>query len=66
MQQLLNKMRRSAGYRERTVVEMFRDGMATMKMIQGGTAVQFNYSSDIEYQDANGATFDLISERWIN
>lgn len=65
MQQLLNQMKRTAGYREKAVLEIFRDGEATMQMIQG-QYVKFKYSPDVEYQDANGAMYDLVSKRWVN
>lgn len=63
--ELYDEMHKAGGFRERAVLEMYRDGVAKIVTRQNGSWLEFNYPTEIEYQDANGATFDLISERWI-
>jgi len=52
-----------AGYRERYAME---HGNRKTKHERGHTLWVFRYSADDEYQDANGATFDVTEGRWIN
>jgi hypothetical protein len=52
-----------AGYRERYAME---NGKATKRIMNGHTLYIFRYSNKIEYQDANGATYDATRKAWIN
>ncbi len=52
-----------AGYRERYAMTHGRKETKTMR---GHKLWIFRYSPDDEYQDANGATYDVTEGRWIN
>lgn len=60
---LYDEMHKAGGWRERVVLEMFRDGVANITYEENGLV--FNYPTEIEYQDANGAMFDLETRRWV-
>lgn len=51
------------GYRERFAM---RKGSRRVVYINGHLCFRFNYADTIEYQDANGATYDTITETWID
>ena len=51
-----------AGYRERYAM---MKGTKETKRMNGHTLWVFSYSADDEYQDANGATYDVTEGRWI-
>jgi len=51
-----------AGYRERYAME---HGKKETKTENGHKLLIFNYSPEYEYQDANGATYDVTEGRWI-
>ena len=53
----------SAGFRERYAME---HGNRTTVYINGHKCIKFTYSEFIEYQDANGATFDTVRGAWID
>ena len=52
-----------AGYRERYAME---NGKRIYKNINGHNCVAFTYSRRDDYQDANGATYDIDRGAWIN
>ena len=53
----------SAGFRERYAME---HGNRATVYINGHKCIKFTYSKSIEYQDANGATFDTVRGVWID
>lgn len=63
---LLKEMEKKAGWRERYVINKYRNDDCIIKFRDNGSCVQFKYSPKEEYQDANGATFSLIKRRWVN
>lgn len=56
--------RSRAGYRERFAMEHGKKSVTVDH--RGHTLWRFNYSRFVEYQDANGATYDVTEGRWIN
>lgn len=52
-----------AGFRERYAME---NGNRATVYINGHKCIKFTYSEFIEYQDANGATFDTVRGAWID
>lgn len=50
-------------YRERFAVV---HGEIEIKTIRGHKCYVFTYGTDVEYQDANGATYDPVTCEWIN
>lgn len=52
-----------SGWRERYAMET---GNTTTIYIGGHKCLKFTYSSKKEYQDANGATYNTITKKWIN
>ena len=52
------------GYRERTAME--KGQLYSWKDRRGHIMWRFTYSSKDEYQDANGATFDVTEGVWVN
>lgn len=53
---------KNGGYRERYAME---NGNRTIIFINGHKCFKFTYSSRNEYQDANGATYNVDLEKWI-
>lgn len=53
----------AAGWRERFTME---NGNRATVYINGNKCYKYTYSKHIEYQDANGATFDTVRGVWIN
>ena len=53
----------AGGFRERYAMD---HGTKEIKTINGHRLWIFRYSPDNDYQDANGATFDCKSRRWVN
>ena len=51
------------GWRERYAIE---NGHGTTVYINGHKCIKYTYSSSKKYQDANGATYDTITKRWID
>lgn len=52
-----------AGYRERYAME---NGARHIVTINGHTCYKWIYAPSDPYQDANGATFDIVRGAWIN
>ena len=50
------------GYRERYAIE---HGNKRTVYMNGHKCFKFTYSSDDEYQDANGAIYDTVAKNWI-
>lgn len=50
------------GWRERYAM---KNGMETVCIFGGHDCLRYTYSEDNEYQDANGATWDMVKETWI-
>ena len=59
----MKKAYESAGFRELYAME---HGNRTTVFINGHKCIKFTYSESIEYQDANGATFDTVHGAWID
>ena len=53
----------AGGWRERYAME---HGNKTIIYISGEKCYKFIYSAAIEYQDANGATFNTVRRAWIS
>ena len=58
----MRKAYTAAGWRERYAME---NGNRTTFYINGHKCIKFTYSTQKEYQDANGATFDTVCGIWI-
>lgn len=58
----MREMCDSAGWRERFAILY---GEKEVKNIRDHKCYVFSYSSDVEYQDANGATYDTVTKKWI-
>ena len=59
----MKKAYESAGFRERYAME---NGNRATVYINGHKCIKFTYSEFIEYQDANGATYDTVRGSWID
>lgn len=57
------RMYNAGGYRERYAM---KKGAKRVVFINGHKCYRYCYSFTVEYQDANGATWDTVMERWIN
>ena len=57
------EMIQKASFREKYAM---KNGNKKTKTINGHKCYVFTYSSDDEYQDANGATYDTVSRKWID
>ena len=51
------------GYRERYAMD---NGEKIIFKMNGHVCYKYTYDTDIWYQDANGATFDVDRQVWIN
>lgn len=58
LQQYIREARKSAGWRELYAIE---HGQPQRK----GNKITWTYSEADEYQDGNGATYDIESRRWV-
>ena len=54
---------KKGGYRERYAMENGK--LYSHKDSRGHIMWEFTYETDNEYQDANGATYDLTEGRWV-
>ena len=52
----------NASFRERYAL---MNGEMETQIIKGHKCYKFRYSSKDEYQDANGATYDTVTKKWI-
>lgn len=52
----------NAGYREKYAM---RNGKKREVMINNHKCIKFEYSEKLEYQDANGSTYDTVTKNWI-
>lgn len=59
----MKKAYAAGGFRERYAME---HGNRSALYINGEKCIKFTYSEFIEYQDANGATFNTVRGVWIN
>ena len=59
----MRKAYATAGARERYAME---NGNKAVIYVRGHKCFKFTYSADLEYQDGNGATYDTITESWID
>ena len=55
-------MYEKAGFRERYAMN---NGYRRVVYLRGHLCFKFCYSPKVEYQDANGATYDTVTETWI-
>ena len=53
----------AAGFRERYAM---KNGNRATVYINGHRCIKYTYSKYLEYQDANGATFDTVRGIWID
>ena len=53
----------AAGYRERYAM---KNGREEHKIVNGHNLYVFRYDSTVDYQDANGATYDATRGAWVN
>ena len=53
----------NAGWRERYAMD---NGNRNVIYISGHKCYKYTYDKYREYQDANGATYDTVTERWID
>lgn len=51
------------GFRERYAM---KNGKRKTIYINGHKCFKYTYSSDVEYQDANGSIYDTETKKWIN
>ena len=58
----LREAYRLAGFRERFAMD---NGNRATLYINGAKCYKWTYSNGIEYQDANGATYDTARRAWI-
>lgn len=57
------RMWNRGGYRERFAMQK---GAKRKVYINGHLCYRYCYAFTVPYQDANGATWDTVLERWIN
>lgn len=55
--------RKAAGYRERYAMD---HGTLTIKHSNRDILFVYTYSNELEYQDANGATYSVNRGAWVN
>lgn len=60
---ILEQARERGGFRERFALD---NGKAEKKIINNHILYIFRYSKSLDYQDANGATYDATRGAWIN
>lgn len=53
---------KNGGYRERFAMSK---GNRRIVFINGHKCYRYNYAPTVEYQDANGAIYDTVTETWI-
>lgn len=51
------------GAREKFAID---NGRLTIFYLHDEKCYKFTYSKDIEYQDANGATYNTVTKTWID
>lgn len=61
--EVMQRAYEAAGYRERYAME---NGHKTIIYVNGQKCFKFTYSKYLEYQDANGATYNTVTGRWID
>ena len=61
--EIMRKAYETAGCRERYAME---NGNKTTIYVRGHKCFKFTYSINLEYQDGNGATYDTVTESWID
>ena len=59
----IKEMYDKGGYRERYAMS---NGNKNIVTINGHRCYKYTYSTDHEYQDANGAIYDTVTKNWIN
>ena len=55
-------MYEKGGFRERYAM---KNGYRRVVYLRGHLCFKFYYSPKADYQDANGATYDTVTEMWI-
>ena len=58
---------KSAGYREQYAIDLYKNNRAVLEIERGQDycLFRFLYSSNDPFQDANGATWERMRERWV-
>lgn len=51
------------GAREKFAMD---NGRLTIFFLRGEKCYRFTYSKDLDYQDANGATYNTVTKTWID
>lgn len=59
----MRKAYETAGARERYAME---HGNKAVIYVNEQKCFKFTYSADLDYQDANGATYNTVTEKWID
>lgn len=59
----LQKAYNAGGFRERYAME---HGNKSVIYVHGEKCYKYTYSTKLEYQDANGATYNTVRGSWIN
>ena len=60
--EIMRKAYETAGARERYAME---HGNKAVIYVNEQKCFKFTYSADLDYQDANGATYNTKTEKWI-
>lgn len=53
----------TGGYREKFAVKR---GNRSIIYVNNQKCLKFTYSKNLDYQDANGATFNTVTKQWID
>lgn len=61
--EVMQKAYETGGYRERFAME---NGNRSIIYVNGQKCLKFTYSSNLEYQDGNGATYNTVTGKWID
>ena len=59
----MQKAYETGGYRERFAME---NGNKSIIYVHGQKCFKFTYPEYAEYQDANGATYNTVTGKWID
>ena len=63
MQTIMSIARQTAGEREKFAIKY---GNKSVIYIRNHKCYRFTYSRYLPYQDANGATFETVTQTWID
>lgn len=63
MKEIFQEAYNKGGFRERYAME---NGKLEIVCINKHLCFKFTYDCEDSYQDANGATYDIVGKRWID